>query len=84
MAAIAGTIDTRILVAVGDAEPAEVGTLTTELRSTGHGAGVTLSARRWRRSMALAFLRMAWVTWSMRDERARPDVSSVFRPTTHP
>ena len=64
MAAIAGTIKTRILLATGDSEPHEVGTVTTELHALGNGAGVTLGTRRWRRGLALAFLRMAWHTWT--------------------
>lgn len=64
MAAIAGTIKTRILLATGDSEAHEVGTVTTELHAMGNGAGVTLSTRRWRRNLALAFLRMAWHTWT--------------------
>lgn len=69
MAAIAGSIDTRILIATGDAEPTEVGTVTTELHALKSGAGVELSSRRWRRDLALAFLRMAWATWMMRDHK---------------
>ncbi|MFI8593742.1 hypothetical protein ACIGCK_04840 [Microbacterium sp. NPDC078428] len=69
MAAIAGTITTRVLLAVGDAEPTEIGSLTTNLHATGSGAGVALSARRWRRSLAIAFLRMAWATWTTRSTR---------------
>lgn len=69
MAAIAGTIDTRILIATGDAEPTEVGTVATELRALVGRPGVALSVRRWRRDLAIAFLRMAWATWAMRDSR---------------
>jgi hypothetical protein len=69
MAAVMGTLDTRVLLAVGDGEPAEIGTLTTELHATGRGAGVVVSTRRWRRSLALAFLRMAWETLTMRDKQ---------------
>ncbi|GGH34151.1 hypothetical protein [Microbacterium album] len=72
MAAIAGTLTTRILVATGDSEPTEVGTVTTDLHATGNGAGITLSARRWRRGLALAFLRMAWATWTMGREHGTP------------
>ena len=67
MAVTAGTLTTRILVATGDGKPTEVGTLTTQLRATDRGAGVTISTRRWRRDLALAFLRMAWHTWTMGD-----------------
>jgi hypothetical protein len=66
VAAIAGTIDTRILIATGDAQPTDVGTVTTYLHATGNGSGVALSTRRWRRDLALAFLRMAWATWTTR------------------
>lgn len=72
MAAVMGAIDTRVLLAIGDGEPAEVGTLTTELHATGRGAGVVVSTRRWRRSLALAFLRMAWTMWTMRDTDQPP------------
>lgn len=67
MATVAGTIDTRILVATGDAEPTEIGTVSTEMHALGNGTGVAISTRRWRRDLALAFLRMAWATWTMRD-----------------
>lgn len=67
MAVTAGTLTTRILVATGDGKPTEVGTLTTQLRAAGRGAGVVISTRRWRRDLALAFLRMAWHTWTTRD-----------------
>ena len=67
MAVTAGTLTTRILVATGDGKPTEVGTLTTQLHATGRGAGVVISTRRWRRDLALAFLRMAWHTWTMGD-----------------
>ena len=67
MAVTAGTLTTRILVATGDGKPTEVGTLTTQLHATGRGAGVVISTRRWRRDLALAFLRMAWHTWTTRD-----------------
>jgi hypothetical protein len=66
MAAIVGTLDTRVLVAVGDGEPVEVGTLTTQMHGTGSRAGVTLSTRKWRRDLAIAFIRMAWHTWTNR------------------
>ncbi len=66
MAVVAGTIKTRIILATGDAEPTEVGAVTSELDALGDRAGVTLSTRRWRRDLALAFLRMAWATWTAR------------------
>lgn len=66
MATIAGEMKTRILIAIGDAKPVEVGTMTTELHALGKRAGVTLSTRRWRRDLTLAFLRMAWHTWTTR------------------
>jgi hypothetical protein len=64
MAATVGTIRTRILLATAGAEPTEVGTVTTTLRGT--SGGVSLSSRRWRRDLALAFFRMAWATWTTR------------------
>ena len=67
MVVTAGTLTTRILVATGDGKPTDVGTLTTQLHATGRGAGVTISTRRWRRDLGLAFLRMAWHTWTARD-----------------
>lgn len=63
MTAIAGTLTTRVLLAHGDGKPVEVGTVTTELHAIGKHAGVQLSTRRYRRSLAAAFLRMAWHTW---------------------
>ena len=66
MAAIAGTLTTRVLLAHGDSTPTEVGTITTDLRATSTGAGVQISYRRYRRDIAIAFLRMAWATWTAR------------------
>ena len=63
MTAIAGTLTTRILLAHGDGEPVEVGTVTTELHAIGKNVGVQLSTRRYRRDLATVFLRMAWHTW---------------------
>ena len=66
MTVTAGTLTTRVLLAHGQSEPVEVGTITTDLRATGGGAGVQLSARRYRRDLAVAFLHMAWHTWTTR------------------
>lgn len=64
MAAIAGTLTTRVLIAIGDGEPAEVATVTTQMHATGSQAGVSLTMSKYRRDLAIAFLRMAWHTWT--------------------
>ena len=70
MAVSAGTIDGRVLVAIADAPPTEVATFTADLTATrhltGHGATVELDTRKWRRAVAIAFLRIAWHTWTRR------------------
>lgn len=66
MAAIAGRLSTRILVATGDAEPTELATFATTLHATGTHAGVTIATRRLRRDLTLAFLRCAWHTLTHR------------------
>lgn len=70
MAVSAGTIDGRVLVAIGDAIPTEVATFTSDLtvtrHLTGHGATLKLDTRKWRRAVAIAFLRIAWHTWTSR------------------
>lgn len=73
MAVAVGSIDTRILIAVGSAEPVEVGTLTVKLdaKLAADGTSAVLDARRWRRGMAVAFVRMAWATLTMHNERHR-------------
>ena len=66
MAVVAGTLTTRVLLAHGDSILVEVGTVTTDLLAVGRGEGVQLSMRRYRRDLALGFLRMAWATWTNR------------------
>lgn len=67
MAVVAGTITTRVLLVVADGEPVEVATLPTKLTAARPGPGVVLNSRRWRLSLALGFLRIAWATATMRD-----------------
>lgn len=66
MAVVAGTISTRVLLAVGDTEPVEVATIDTDLHPGDTEHEVMLTSRRWRLSLALGFLRMAWATATMR------------------
>lgn len=66
MAAVAGTITTRVLIAVADGEPIEVASLPTQLTASRPGPGVVLNSRRWYLSLALGFLRIAWATATMR------------------
>lgn len=65
MAITAGTLRTRVLIATGDSEPVEVGTISTDMKLT-PGQGATLSPRRWRRTLAFGFIRIALVTLTMR------------------
>ena len=70
MATTVGTVDAQVLVAVGSAAPTKVATITMDLaatrRPTRTGATVELDTRRWQRSLAIAFLRIAWHTWTNR------------------
>jgi hypothetical protein len=66
MPVVAGTLTTRVLIAVGDIEPVEVATIPTHLHVGDNDPGVVLNSRRWRLSLALGFLRMAWATATMR------------------
>ncbi len=66
MTAIAGKLTTRVLLVHGNSTPTEVGTITTKLHAISNGAGVKLSTRRYRRDLALAFLRMACHVWRQR------------------
>lgn len=68
MTATIGGLKTRVLIAHGEnCAPVEVGTLTIPLRasSVGHGVG-QISMSRYRRDLAIVFLRMAWGIWRAR------------------
>lgn len=75
MAVSAGTIDGRVLVAIGDATPTEVATFSADLTVTRHlavhGATLERDTRKWRRNVAIAFLRIAWHTWTSRSSESR-------------
>lgn len=62
----AGTMTTRVLLAVGDGEPVEVAAIPTKLATYRPGPGVVLNSRRWRLSLALGFARIVWATATMR------------------
>jgi hypothetical protein len=64
---VVGTLTTRVLLVVGDSEPVEVAAIPTKLSTSRPGPGVVLNSRRWRLSLALGFLRIAWATATMRD-----------------
>lgn len=68
MAAIIGKIPTRVLVAFGDSDPVEVAQIEYKLSATREGDHVfaEVDERRWRRRMALGFLRIAWSTLTTR------------------
>ncbi len=72
MAISPGTLDTRILLAIGDGRPVEVGTLTTRLAAGKEARGrVVISMRRWRLGLTVAFLHAAWVTATAGEEKHR-------------
>lgn len=66
MAVTVATLNTRVIIVVGDSEPVEVATLPTKLTAARPGPGVVLNSRRWYLSLALGFLRIAWATATMR------------------
>ncbi|MDI9889961.1 hypothetical protein [Microbacterium sp. IEGM 1404] len=75
MAVHFGNVPTRIMVGIGDAEPSEVARIDFELTaSTRDGKTVVQgNSRRFRRRLALAFLRVAWMAWTARDDDAEDD-----------
>lgn len=66
MATTIGTIDTAILLKLGDSTPIEVATITPAIRATRTGATVQVNTPKWRRTLALTFLRLAWYLWTSR------------------
>ncbi|RZT59329.1 hypothetical protein EV140_1934 [Microcella alkaliphila] len=66
MATTVGTIDTAVLLKVGDSTPIEVATITPTIRATCTGATVHVNTPKWRRTLALTFLRLAWHLFTSR------------------
>lgn len=69
MAVHFGSVPTRIMLGIGDAEPGEVARIDFELTaSTRNGKTVVqANSRRFRRRLALTFIRIAWLAWTARD-----------------
>lgn len=71
MAAIIGTVPTRLLISTGDGEPIEIGSFDFDMVVTGRRSatpGVTISMRRWRRRLTVLLIRMAWATLTARSD----------------
>lgn len=66
MAVTLATIDTAVLLKVGDSTPIEVATISPAIRATRTGATVHTNTRKWRRTLSLNFLRLAWHLYTSR------------------